>query len=403
VAKKRTGLSQTLFGGIDPYGVSLEAPTESTLVGQATTFPLETIRPDPGQPRQMLSPELSLAVAQGITLPAAALAEWLDQAEQVEPASAPKRQTHELRRLAASIEQHGLINPITLRRPRPEETLPPGVEYLIVTGERRYWSHVLLNMEGRSVHEGSEVSESGQIKAILSSEGISVRAHQLIENLMREDINAIEKARGLWALRYELSGVNHGSPASSNSEVTLVPWNRVEEALGISKRYRIFVTSVLNLSDEAQQWVIRYNLSERLIRPIVQKLKERPDLQIEALRKLIAQREGEEGEPVQPATELVEGLVEALLAREAAASGGDSPARTTPAAKRQIIGAEQFRSRVQGALRFLNKLEEPDLAGLTRDLATTQEHTVVVEELRDLRERIDAILEAVAIYSDQRA
>ncbi len=70
--------------------------------------------------------------------------------------------------------------------------------------------------------------------------------------------------------------------------------------------------------------------------------------------------------------------------------------------RRSKRDAEAFRNRVQGALRFLNKLEEPDLAGLTQDLATAQEYADVVEDLRDLRERIDTILEAVSIYAYKR-
>jgi ParB-like chromosome segregation protein Spo0J len=366
----------------------------------------------------LLPAELSLAITSGALSPTAALAAWLNQAEQDTSDSALKRHVYELRRLATSIEQHGLINPITLRRPRPEESLVPEVEYLIVTGERRYWSHVLLALEKRQVHDGAEVGSPEQIKALLSNEGISIRAHQLIENLMREDINAVEKARGMWALRYELSGVNHGSPLASTPgqvnhgspsqgrvEETLVPWSQVEEMLDISKRYRIFVTSVLNLNEEAQQLVIRHNLSERLIRPIVQKLKERPELQVEVLKRLITHREAGDNEPDQPAAELVGGLVEQLLARVTVVdTPGGAPVRNaTPGGKRLTSGAEQFRSRVQGALRFLNQLEEPDLVGLTQDLATTQEYTHVVEELRDLRERIDTILEAVNIYSSQHS
>ena len=105
-------------------------------------------------------------------------------------------------------------------------------------------------------------------------------------------IDASEKAQGFLALRYELSGiaftpatkvnegVNHGSP--------LVKWTQVEEALNVSRRYRQYVTSVLRLSDEAQAIVRKHRLSERAIRPISQKLGNRPDLQVAALNHLVA-------------------------------------------------------------------------------------------------------------------
>jgi hypothetical protein len=46
-------------------------------------------------------------------------------------------------------------------------------------------------------------------------------------------------------------------------------------------------------------------------------------------------------------------------------------------------------------------MEEPDLINLTLDLADTSRYAETVEELRVLRERIDAILDAVDIHSGQ--
>ncbi|MCQ3975094.1 MAG: hypothetical protein DPW09_16765 [Anaerolineae bacterium] len=414
MAKKKTSLSQTLFGQIDPYGIAAEETASPIPEGPQRTLPLEEIRPDPSQPRQLLPSGLSEALAAGQLTPTEALRAWLKQAEVSENIAA-QRSIRELRRLAASIAQHGLINPITVRQARVEETLPPGVTYVIVTGERRYWSHVLLSLESRTIQEGVEVVEPGQIKAFVVQAGISVRAHQLIENLMREDINAVEKARGLWALRYELSGVNHSSPLNENIESTqvnhgsppgpaLVPWGQVEEALDISKRYRIFVTGVLELGTEAQNLVAEHGLSERMIRPITQKLKGRPDLQIKALQQLIRWREAQEedGEASQPLVASTEALVAELLHQAGAQDKtGSTPMRKSPPAAHRSPGAEQFRSKVQSALRFLTKLEEPDLIDLTQNLATTTHYAEVVEDLRDLRERIDAILDAVTIYSNQ--
>lgn len=415
MAKKRTSLSQTLFGEINPYGEETSSPIEAPTIEPQATFLLATIRPDISQPRQLLPTDLSTAAANGILTPAEALSRWLSQVESVEADPGFRHNATELRRLASSIEQHGLINPITLRRPGVEEIVPGGVEYLIVTGERRYWSHVLLSLEGRQIREGNTISSPDQIKALVTNEGVSVRAHQLIENLMREDINAIEKARGLWTLRYELSGVNHGSPSDNlsnevnhgsphtSAEEQLVPWGKVEEALAISKRYRIFITSVLNLTTEAQTLVMRHNLSERLIRPVVQKLRDYPELQIEALQQLVAWRASDTNESDQPITDLAQELVDRLLNRTAQTVSAKTNSKIIPPLRRANYDAKAFRSRVQGALRFLNKLEEPDLVGLTQDLAATQEYADVIEDLRDLHERIETILEAVSIYNAKRS
>lgn len=254
---------------------------------------LLSIRPDPGQPRRLLPLDLIQALNAGEISPQEAITSW--QAR-VEEDNTLQQNWEELQKLAGSIARHGLINPISVRLPRSGEQLPkgketlPAIQYLIVTGERRWWAHVLLLTEERQIHEGDKVNSPQKIKVTLAADGISVRAHQLIENLNREELGAIEKAEGMWALRYELSEGNNGSvqPSPEASKANLAPWKSIEESLGISKRYRSYVTSVLLLSPEAIELVRTHQLAERLIRPITQKLRNEPDLQIEALNQLIA-------------------------------------------------------------------------------------------------------------------
>jgi ParB family chromosome partitioning protein len=223
------------------------------------------------------------------------------------------QEIRELRRLAAAIAQHGLINPITLRPAELGEN-----RYILVTGERRYWAHVLLNLEGRQIQEGEEVQTPDHIKATLVPPGASIRAHQIVENLMREDINVVEKAHGLWALRRELSNDAHGRhfDTEKGKKSRLVSWKQVEDALDMSRQYRARIMSVLDLSEEAREMVDRYNLTERTIRPIVEKLKSYPDLQMQALRQLVKWQEAEakgegDGRRIVPS---VQALVDKLLA-----------------------------------------------------------------------------------------
>lgn len=79
-----------------------------------------------------------------------------------------------LRELAASIEQHGLIQPVTVKE-------AAGDRYLLVAGERRYRAHQLL---GRAT-----------IAAIITQGNPDEIA--LIENLQREDLNPLEAAEAL--------------------------------------------------------------------------------------------------------------------------------------------------------------------------------------------------------------
>jgi ParB family chromosome partitioning protein len=82
-----------------------------------------------------------------------------------------------LRDLAASIERHGLIQPVTVKEAADDR-------YILVAGERRYRAHQLL---GRTT-----------IAAIVTQGNPDEIA--LIENLQREDLNPIEAAAALATL-----------------------------------------------------------------------------------------------------------------------------------------------------------------------------------------------------------
>ena len=364
--KKTTGISDLLFDEVNPYG----AVIGEVVSRPVERFPLEAIRPDPGQPRRLLPGDLAEAVNRGEMAPAAALREWLRRAEGDPDAASSRRDVRELQRLASAIEQHGLINPITIR---PTET-DPG-RYLVVTGERRYWAHVLLAAERRQVREGEALESPERIKAALVPPGVSIRAHQIVENLMREDINVIEKAHGLAALRQEMSA----------DAARAVPWKAVEDALDISRQYRLRIISVLELSVEAQQLVDRHDLAEATIRPVVEKLKGRPDLQIRALSQVVAWQEAEargegEGRQLVPS---VRALVERLLMdRQAPAAGRDAAAG---------LDFDRFRRQVRGTLRTIEGLDPRARQDLTR-AADSPGGAGIVQELRALRDEIDGVL-----------
>jgi ParB family chromosome partitioning protein len=90
-----------------------------------------------------------------------------------------------LRELADSIQQHGLLQPITVKRSEDDQD-----RYVLVAGERRFRAHQLL---GRSKVLG----------IVLTSGNTDELA--IIENLQREDLNPIEEAEALAKLmqRYQ--------------------------------------------------------------------------------------------------------------------------------------------------------------------------------------------------------
>ena len=153
----------------------------------------------------------------------------------------------------------------------------------------------------------------------------------------------------------------------------------------MSRQYRLRLTAVLDLSPEAQQLVDRHNLAEATIRPIVEKLKPYPNLQLKALRQLIAWQEAEargegEGRQLVPSVRV---LVDRLLL-----------AQQAPAAGRGQVGGLDFnklRQQVRGTLRYIEKLDPQARADLAR-AAESRSGAAVVDELRALRDQIDAVL-----------
>jgi ParB/RepB/Spo0J family partition protein len=80
----------------------------------------------------------------------------------------------ELRELANSIAQRGLLQPVTLNR--------KGERYEVVYGDRRYLAHVMLGRQ--------EI-----LSFVKEMKPVDVSLHRAIENIQRRDLNVIEEAR----------------------------------------------------------------------------------------------------------------------------------------------------------------------------------------------------------------
>lgn len=169
---------------------------------------LEQIVPNPDQPRK--------------TIPAESLAE-----------------------LAASIDRHGLIQPITVRRLDEEED-----RYLLVAGERRFRAFEQL---GRLA-----------IPAILTTG--NVEEISLIENIQREDLNPLEEAEAMGRMmdrhRYtqeqlgQIVGKSQAAVSKSLNILTLP--DDIKEACRItpnlSKWMLIEIAQISNLETQRTLW-----------------------------------------------------------------------------------------------------------------------------------------------------
>ena len=133
MAKKRGGLGRGLESLFEDAAPSFESDT------RIETLPLREIEPDPGQPRKTFDDET-------------------------------------LAELAASIAEHGLLQPIAVR--------PHGVgRYLIVAGERRWRASRMAGL--------TEVPVI--VKDVTDEQAMELA---LVENLQREDLDPIEEAEG---------------------------------------------------------------------------------------------------------------------------------------------------------------------------------------------------------------
>jgi hypothetical protein len=78
-------------------------------------------------------------------------------------------------------------------------------------------------------------------------------------------------------------------------------------------------------------------------------------------------------------------------------SAAEAVAQATEAVKRWPE-ATRFRSKVRGALRYLDRLPDDDLVLLARDLALDENYSGVIDELQDLRKRLGILLQRVSQY-----
>ncbi len=149
---------------------------------------------------------------------------------------------------------------------------------------------------------------------------------------------------------------------------------------------------MLNLDLQAQAIIKRHRLPERAIRPISQRLGKQPELQIEALNRIVAWQEENAGEEQgQAVTKAVAALVENMLAREERRS---VRAKTVPMSK-QAQQAVLLQSKIETTLQFLDRLGKKGQAQLAQELRTKETYAETIREVRQLQDRLKELLLAL--------
>ncbi len=157
------------------------------------------------------------------------------QLARIHPDPAQPRQSFDderLQELAESMRLEGVLQPIAVRYE------PDGNRYIIIHGERRWRAARIAGLES--------------IPAIVRDVPEERRLiQQLMENVVREDLNAIDRAAALRALKGQMNDA---------------PWEHVAEAVGI-RRSRLFqLLGTEKLPDSVQQEVRAGRLSEKQTR-----------------------------------------------------------------------------------------------------------------------------------------
>ena len=140
-----------------------------------------------------------------------------------------------LKQLAQSIDEKGLISPITVKKVENK--------YIIVAGERRYRAHKLLNKKRILAY----VIDADTTKDVMYM--------ALIENIQREDLNPLEEAKGYKYLQENLQ--------SSITEIA--------KTVGKSRPAVSNALRLLKLPDQIQDSILKGEINAGQARAILQR------------------------------------------------------------------------------------------------------------------------------------
>lgn len=177
----------------------------------------------------------------------------------------PRREFNEdrLRDLSDSIRQYGVLQPLVVTRQELQrEDGSIYTEYELIAGERRW--------------RASKLAGISQVPAVIRSGEQTDKMKlemAIIENLQREDLNPVERARAFHQLVNEF-GLKH---------------HDIAKRVGKSRVYVSNTIRILNLPEEMIQAIVAGELSEGHTRPILM-LIDRPEEQRTLFQEILQKR-----------------------------------------------------------------------------------------------------------------
>jgi len=172
----------------------------------------------------------------------------------------PRREFDEsrLKDLADSIRQYGILQPLTVSRVEKVEDDGISVEYELIAGERRLRASKLAGIS--QVPVVIRVGDDNMAKLELA----------IIENLQREDLNPVERARAFMRLAEEFK-FTHG---------------QIGQKVGKSREYVSNTLRLLALPQEILDGLSAGKISEGHTRPILM-LSDRPEEQMVLFKEIV--------------------------------------------------------------------------------------------------------------------
>ncbi len=180
----------------------------------------------------------------------------------------------ELKNLANSIREFGIIQPITVTKVEIESELGTDVSYQLIAGERRWQASRLLGLE--------------RIPAIIRQVNLEKERLELavLENVQRADLNPIESARAYSRLQDEFGMTQREIAARlgksrevvSNTMRLLGLPTAVQEAISRNQISESQGRLLLTMEDPGQQQLLmedllRSNMSVRELKSRIQRIK----------------------------------------------------------------------------------------------------------------------------------
>jgi ParB family transcriptional regulator, chromosome partitioning protein len=188
---------------------------------------------------------------------------WIDVNRILPNPYQPRREFNEssIASLADSIRQYGVLQPLVVSRKEVEK--PDGLEttYELIAGERRL--------------RASKVAGLSQVPVVIRHGDSNLTKLELaiIENLQREDLNAIDRAKALAKLIEEF-GLSHAETAAK---------------IGKSREYVSNSLRLLSLPEHMQTAIVQKEISEGHARPLMA-LNDRPEERETLFKEIILKR-----------------------------------------------------------------------------------------------------------------